>query len=437
MSWQTLGQIVTFVFGVAVHCPLAGFAALPAVQNIEADEAKGVWTLIDDVATAAGWIRLFDGESLQGWKAGSEADWKVVDGTIRVTSGKPGLLCTTSQYSDFELQLEVLADPDTNSGVFFRTSPVPTSPIGDCYELNIIRPELHQFATGSLVGRAVANAVAHPDGQNWLRIRMRAVGGSSHVWVNEQLALDHDENDPVDLIDLIDPPQKPEAAASQPVQLGRGFIGLQFNQGPVAFRNIALKPLGLEEQVDADWVSRWDAARTGAARAEWSPEELVLRLLSGSGQLESKQSWGDFVVQARIRTDAAAVNSGLFYRCVPGSNMDGYEIQIDHTTVSSDDPRPANSGTGAIFRRTTVDRLHSRDGEWFLLTAAVCGPHVSVWVNGHHVTDWTDQRPADPNPRKGLRLEPGTLMLQGHDADSAISVSSIAIGELRPRRQQK
>ncbi len=428
---------MTFAFAASVLGQLTGLAASPAIQNTEAVEAEGVWTPIDDVAMAGGWIQLFDGESLGGWKAGSEADWKVEDGTIRVSSGKPGLLCTTSQFSDFELQLEVLADPETNSGVFLRSSPVPASPIGDCYELNIIRPGLHQFATGSLVGRAVANAVADPDGVNWLRVRAIVVGGSFRVWVNEQLALEHQESDPIDRIDGVDPIDGSDKAAGvsqPPVRLGRGYIGLQFNQGPVAFRNIALKPLGLEEQIDADWASRWDAARTGAARAEWCLEDQVLRLLGGSGQLESKQSWGDFVVQARVRTDAAAVNSGLFFRCVPGSNMDGYEIQIDQTTVAPDDPKPANSGTGAIFRRTTVDRLHSRDGEWFVLTAAVCGPHISVWVNGRQVTDWTDQRPANSNPRKGLRLEPGTLMLQGHDPESAISVASLMMGELRARR---
>lgn len=413
--------------------PVRVEAAAPQVNETPTGAESG-WTAIDESALTSGWIQLFDGSTLTGWKAGSEADWLVKDGVIRVSAGVPGLLCTTSQFSDFELQFEVLAGKETNSGVFLRTSPAPTSPVGDCYELNIIRPELHQYATGSLVGRAVANAGAHPDGENWLRIRARVEGGSFRVWVNDEPALDHDEVDPTDNTDRIDPTKATDAAAPQPVRLGRGYIGLQFKEGPVAFRNIALRPLGLEEQISADWESHWDAGRTGAAKAEWSAEEQVLRLLGGSGQLESKPSWGDFVVQARIRTDAAGVNSGLFYRCVPGSNMDGYEVQIDHTTVSPDDPAPANGGTGAIFRRTNVQRLLSRDNEWFLLTAAVCGPHVSVWINGRLVTDWTDTRPADPNPRKGLRLEPGTLMLQGHDPDSAISVASLAVEELRQRR---
>lgn len=437
-GWSLTFASLVFVLSswFLAFSPVRVVAAAPQVNETPPGAESG-WTTIDENALASGWIQLFDGSTLAGWKPGSEADWRVENGAIRVSAGLPGLLCTTSQFSDFELQFEVLAGKETNSGVFLRTSPVPTSPVGDCYELNIIRPELHQYATGSLVGRAVANTGAHPDGENWLRIRARVEGGFFRVWVNDAMALEYDEEDLINGIDpsgLNDATEQAGGTAAQPVRLGRGYIGLQFKEGPVAFRNIALKPLGLEEQVGADWDSHWDAGRTGAAKAEWSPEEQVLRLLGGSGQLESKPSWGDFVVQARIRTDAAGVNSGLFYRCVPGSNMDGYEIQIDHTAVSPDDPSPANGGTGAIFRRTNVQRLLSRDNEWFVLTAAFCGPHVSVWINGRLVTDWTDTRPADPNPRKGLRLEPGTLMLQGHDPDSAISVETFLVSELRPRR---
>ena len=43
------------------------------------------------------------------------------------------------------------------------------------------------------------------------------------------------------------------------------------------------------------------------------------------------------------------------------------------------------------------------DLKWFYKTIVADGPHVAVWVNGYQVTDWTDTRPADPNPRKGLR----------------------------------
>jgi hypothetical protein len=40
---------------------------------------------------------------------------------------------------------------------------------------------------------------------------------------------------------------------------------------------------------------------------------------------------------------------------------------------------------------------------------------MGAWVNGIQVSDWTDIRDVDVNPRRGKRLEAGTIMIQGHD----------------------
>ena len=81
-------------------------------------------------------------------------------------------------------------------------------------------------------------------------------------------------------------------------------------------------------------------------------------------------------------------------------------------------------------------RVVSDDETWFSQTLVAEGPHVSVWVNGYQVTDWTDTRKPDPNPRKGLRTEAGTLMIQGHDPTTDISFRNIQVQELTPREQK-
>lgn len=53
---------------------------------------------------ADGWIELFDGETLFGWKANSELNWRVEDGVIIADEGQPGLLQTTSRFADFEFR---------------------------------------------------------------------------------------------------------------------------------------------------------------------------------------------------------------------------------------------------------------------------------------------------------------------------------------------
>jgi hypothetical protein len=109
-----------------------------------------------------GWIRLLDGQSLLGWKATSEVDWKVQDGAIVATEGKAGFLLTEVRFSDYEIELEFLAQDKTNSGLFLRTSETVEDPAKDCYEINIA-PQDNPFPTGSIVGRAkVTEQVTEP-----------------------------------------------------------------------------------------------------------------------------------------------------------------------------------------------------------------------------------------------------------------------------------
>ena len=71
----------------------------------------------------AGWLALFDGETLFGWEPTSQANWRVKDGVIEVTEGEPGLLCTTTQFADYELRLDFRFAKGTNSGVFLHVEP--------------------------------------------------------------------------------------------------------------------------------------------------------------------------------------------------------------------------------------------------------------------------------------------------------------------------
>ncbi len=74
----------------------------------------------------AGWVSIFDGETLAGWtQLNGTASYKVEDGTIvgRTTVGSPNsFLCSDKNYCDFELQFEVKCDTGLNSGVQIRSA---------------------------------------------------------------------------------------------------------------------------------------------------------------------------------------------------------------------------------------------------------------------------------------------------------------------------
>lgn len=73
----------------------------------------------------AGWTPLFDGRSLTGWDGNPDV-WKVEGGAIVAESTAARRVGTTyiiwqgGEPADFELMLDVKADPDIHAGVFYR-----------------------------------------------------------------------------------------------------------------------------------------------------------------------------------------------------------------------------------------------------------------------------------------------------------------------------
>lgn len=358
---------------------------------------------------ADGWLALFDGHSLFGWQPATKANWQVREGAIEVSSGEPGLLCTTSSFSDYALRLEFKFAPGANSGVFLHTPAKPTDPAADCYELNIAELAVSPFPTGSFVKREKAEATAAPN--VWHAFEVTALNDEFTVKLNGQTVLEYRDPQP----------------------LRRGLIGLQLNQGAVAFRKIHLKPLGLTSLIQPpDLASSWTDYPEQKAKFHLASDGL-LHVAGGRGQLESKARFGDFVLRFDCRTNAPNLNSGVFFRCLPGEEMLGYECQIHNGFQGDDREKPVDCGTGGIFRRHHARRIVANDKTWFTTTLVADGPHIAAWVNGYQVSDWTDNRPADPNPRKGLRTEPGTLMLQGHDPTTDIDFRAIAAQEMAQR----
>ncbi|MBI2947324.1 MAG: DUF1080 domain-containing protein, partial [Verrucomicrobia bacterium] len=91
----------------------------------------------------AGWVSLFNGKDLDGWKlkqAGGPNGWTVQDG-VYVNTPRSTDILTEQQFTDFHLHVEFMIPRESNSGVYLRgrhevqildsfgkTSPGP----GDC-----------------------------------------------------------------------------------------------------------------------------------------------------------------------------------------------------------------------------------------------------------------------------------------------------------------
>src|SRR5438132_710888 len=229
-NWfSTLGKLLAMK-----TCRLSHFATLACVFVVQAALAQSVVAqaaktadkvsespkLLTSAELADGWIALFDGETLFGWRAHSKADWQVKDGAIMVSGGEKGLLCTTVEFDNYVLKADFRAAKNTNSGIFLRTPTVVgmNDITTKCYELNVAPPD-NPFPTGSFVGRLKGKAVPERDGE-WQSYEVTLNGPKATVKLNGETVLEYTDPKPV----------------------GRGHIGLQLNSGQFEFKNVKLKP---------------------------------------------------------------------------------------------------------------------------------------------------------------------------------------------------
>jgi len=222
----------------STEVPAAAPAAKVQPPEPPLDESVNVEGLLEARLTEAeldqGWIRLFDGQSLLGWRKTSNADWRVEDGEIAASGGESGLLVTEVRFGDYELSLEFLPGETTNSGVFLRTPDTPTDPAKDCFELNIAPPD-NPFPTGSLVQRVkVSEQIDEPESGQWHTFHALVDQSHVQVWVDGQQSVDYQDD----------------------TGLVAGKIGLQFREGPIRFRNLRIRPIGyrlLPNANRSDW----------------------------------------------------------------------------------------------------------------------------------------------------------------------------------------
>jgi Domain of Unknown Function (DUF1080) len=78
-------------------------------------------------AQDAGWVSLFDGKTLDGWKVGENATtFKVEDGAIVVNGPRAHLYYVgpvgNHDFKNFEFKADVMTTPGSNSGLYFHTA---------------------------------------------------------------------------------------------------------------------------------------------------------------------------------------------------------------------------------------------------------------------------------------------------------------------------
>ena len=358
---------------------------------------------LPDDRAAEGWIRLFDGHTLFGWEIATEANFRIEDKSIVVDAGKPGLMCTSMPWENYELHLEYKLSPGADSGVYLRSPLQPSDTATECYEINLAGDD-HPYPAGSIASRQKrSDEVSLPDTDDFRSLDVTLDGGKLTVRIDGELVTEYEDDSP----------------------LPGGRIGLQFYRGRVEFREVQLRPLGLESMI-TDELDQW--TRYEEMEGEFTVSDNgALLVKGGKTQLETKASYGNFTLLATYRLAAPDTNTGIFFRCIPGEEMMGYECQVNDAVKDNNPLTPADAGTGGIFRRQDARIVPGRLDQFNHVVLHVQGPQMAAWVNGLQVSNFYDTREANENPRKGKRTDPGTIMIQGHDPETKAMYKQLAI----------
>lgn len=183
-----------------------------------------------------GFVPLFNGKDLDGWKVmGSANDFKVEDGIIRCETGWGGgcMYYEKRQFSDFVLKVEWRVSPRGNSGVFIRT-PTVHDPWTRGYEVQISCEEPRRddaHCTGALYGYMAVEPRPDETPAKWRAYEITCQGSAITVKVDGKQVCRLDQS------------TRPETK-DKPLE---GYVGVQDSHGPagcwVEYRSIKIKDL--------------------------------------------------------------------------------------------------------------------------------------------------------------------------------------------------
>ena len=147
-----------------------------------------------DTADKGGkWVKMFDGKTLDGWKATERPEqWEVKDGAITSKGERSHLLWMKEVCENCEFKATVKINKGGNSGMFFRSEFMTGWPKG--YEAQVNTSHKDPVKTGSLYNIVKIFDQLVPD-DTWFTQHIIADGNHIIIKVNDKVVVDHvDEN---------------------------------------------------------------------------------------------------------------------------------------------------------------------------------------------------------------------------------------------------
>lgn len=204
---------------------------------------------------AAGWQLLFDGQSMNGWRAYAKPNtkpaigpgWKVDGGLLKKLAGvKGGDIITERQFTDFELTWEWRIEPGGNNGVkYLVTEQRPGAPGHEYQMLDDQGPKWSKLDPKDLTAAfyqvlpPVADKGYKPAGE-WNQSRILIHGNHVEHWLNGKQAIAYELGSEVVKAAVANSKFKKHPDFGQKIQ---GHIMLTDHNDEAWYRNIKLREL--------------------------------------------------------------------------------------------------------------------------------------------------------------------------------------------------
>ena len=151
--------------------------------------------------SAGGWVPIFDGKTLSGWKAAENpATFSVQDGAIVVAGPRAHLFYEgpvgNHTFKNFEWKAQVKTTPGSNSGMFIHTSYQDTGWPSKGYEIQVNQSHSDWRKTGSVYGLQDVKETFVKDDE-WYSEHIIVTGNKVTVLVNEKVINAYTEPDSI------------------------------------------------------------------------------------------------------------------------------------------------------------------------------------------------------------------------------------------------
>lgn len=383
--------------------------------------------IISGLASAQdGWINLFNGKDLSGWKQlNGEAKYEVKDGVIigtTVLNTPNSFLCTEKNYSDFIFEVDLLVEENMNSGIQFRSESKPEYNNGRVHGYQCeVDPSARAWSAGiydearrGWLYPLDLNPAAKPALKmgDWNHYRIECIGNSIKTWLNG-VACAHviDDMTPEGFIALqVHSIGKDESKVGHQIKWKNIRIKTE-NLKPSPSEGIyvvnllpnnlsvAEKEQGFQLLFDGKSLDNWKVAETGEpVKKGWEiiNNELTLyadKTVKGDGDIISKKEFGPFELKFDFKLTEGA-NNGIKY----GVGNNGPHVGLEYQIL--DDEKHPDAKQGVVGNRTLASlydlipaekegRFINKIGEWNQGRIVVFPDNtVQHWLNGRKVVEY-------------------------------------------------